>query len=311
MDWSAGLTANSEIGVLKKALPIAFVLDYIDLPVEKSPDGRLHTTCPFHADHDPSFDVYPWQGGERWGCFVCGIGGDVLDLIQQIWPELGFRQAKEAAGNLIANMNAKDWTGPRPYEGIPWNEDRAAQMLEMGRQNESGERLLDEWLQKKGLLMSAGWLMNLTGVVIFNQSILIPYYDTSRTLVALKHRNLYGGPPIAMAGSKLTGVFYGDGLLQPPMGCDTTWLTEGETDTWTALWLTNGHNAQILGLPTGAGTRPFGIERIHGEEIIIAFDGDTAGIKGRKTWGTALEGRKIHPWSVPDGEDLTSFYRVQ
>jgi DNA primase len=37
--------------------------------------------CPLHMDRSPSFTIY--EGGERFHCFGCGAGGDVLDYIQQ------------------------------------------------------------------------------------------------------------------------------------------------------------------------------------------------------------------------------------
>lgn len=37
--------------------------------------------CPFHADRSPSFTIF--DGGERYHCFGCGAGGDVLDYLQR------------------------------------------------------------------------------------------------------------------------------------------------------------------------------------------------------------------------------------
>lgn len=36
--------------------------------------------CPFHADRSPSFTIF--DGGQRFHCFGCGAGGDVLDYLQ-------------------------------------------------------------------------------------------------------------------------------------------------------------------------------------------------------------------------------------
>ncbi len=38
--------------------------------------------CPFHADRSPSFTIF--DGGERFHCFGCGAGGDVLDYLQRV-----------------------------------------------------------------------------------------------------------------------------------------------------------------------------------------------------------------------------------
>lgn len=41
--------------------------------------------CPFHAEETPSFTIFAGQDGvERFHCFGCGVGGDVLDFVRQI-----------------------------------------------------------------------------------------------------------------------------------------------------------------------------------------------------------------------------------
>jgi DNA primase len=47
-------------------------------------------SCPFHADRSPSFTIY--EGGERFHCFGCGAGGDVLDYLQRA-HDVGLREA--------------------------------------------------------------------------------------------------------------------------------------------------------------------------------------------------------------------------
>lgn len=38
--------------------------------------------CPFHDDHDPSLLLNPEDG--LWYCFVCGTGGDGIDLVMRV-----------------------------------------------------------------------------------------------------------------------------------------------------------------------------------------------------------------------------------
>ena len=42
--------------------------------------GEWKASCPFHADRSPSFTIF--AGGQRFHCFGCGEGGDVLDFLQ-------------------------------------------------------------------------------------------------------------------------------------------------------------------------------------------------------------------------------------
>lgn len=39
--------------------------------------------CPFHNDSHPSMQVYPGDGGYH--CFVCGVGGDVINFVQRLF----------------------------------------------------------------------------------------------------------------------------------------------------------------------------------------------------------------------------------
>lgn len=305
MDWSTGLAANNEVGAIKAALPIAYVLEYIGIAIY-SADGRLHATCPFHSDRDPSFDIYPWRGGERWGCFVCSPGGDVLDLIQKIWPELRFHEAKQVAGNLIVAMTAADWKAPTLTEKPPFDVARAQELLRQGRSDGDAPAKLTAWCQSKRFRFTGDWLRVRYDVTVLGNEILMPYLNYDGHLVGLKHRSISGGKPLAMAGSELSGVFYGEWIWGQEK---VSLLTEGESDTWTAAALFP--DRCVLGLPTGAGTRPFGFDMLSGV-VELAFDGDVAGKTGTKTWGDALKtaGYTVGVHPVPDGEDLTSWTSV-
>ena len=43
--------------------------------------NEFKACCPFHADKSPSFTIF--AGGQRFFCFGCGVGGDVLDFVQR------------------------------------------------------------------------------------------------------------------------------------------------------------------------------------------------------------------------------------
>ncbi|GAA5049721.1 hypothetical protein GCM10023208_08130 [Erythrobacter westpacificensis] len=51
--------------------------------------------CPLHHERTPSFTIY--SGGERFYCFGCGAGGDVLDFVQA-WHGVGLREAAALLG---------------------------------------------------------------------------------------------------------------------------------------------------------------------------------------------------------------------
>lgn len=81
-----------DIDAVKRAYPVAEVLARYG--VELRPSGRtLVGRCPLHADGGrPNLHVYPQTAS--WYCFRCGVGGDVIRLVQLV-EGIGFRQAVE------------------------------------------------------------------------------------------------------------------------------------------------------------------------------------------------------------------------
>jgi DNA primase len=68
-----------DVEVLKRRHPIAGVVE--ESGVQLRGRGRvLQAPCPFHEDHEPSFTVY--RDTQRFYCFGCGVGGDVVDYMR-------------------------------------------------------------------------------------------------------------------------------------------------------------------------------------------------------------------------------------
>ena len=63
--------------------------------VLKRKGNELVGLCPFHSEKSPSFTVF--NGGQRFHCFGCGTGGDVLDFVQALHG-VGLREAGELLG---------------------------------------------------------------------------------------------------------------------------------------------------------------------------------------------------------------------
>lgn len=69
--------AEEDIADLKTRVDLAEVAGrYVALQPR---GGDLWARCPFHADRTPSFKVDVRR--QRWRCFGCGAGGDVLDFL--------------------------------------------------------------------------------------------------------------------------------------------------------------------------------------------------------------------------------------
>ena len=75
------VTVNVDIPALKARHPLGDTVE--EAGVRLRGRGRVRQgVCPFHDEAEGSFTVY--ADSERFYCFGCGIGGDVLDFIQRM-----------------------------------------------------------------------------------------------------------------------------------------------------------------------------------------------------------------------------------
>ena len=74
------VAAPVDLAALKSRHPLGDTVEAAG--VELSGRGRVRQgVCPFHAEAEGSFTVY--GDTERYWCFGCGEGGDVLDFVQR------------------------------------------------------------------------------------------------------------------------------------------------------------------------------------------------------------------------------------
>ena len=75
------VTANVDIPALKARHPLGDVVEASGISLMGR--GKVRQgLCPFHDEVEGSFTVY--SDSERWYCFGCGLGGDVLDFIRRV-----------------------------------------------------------------------------------------------------------------------------------------------------------------------------------------------------------------------------------
>ncbi len=75
------MIAAVDIPALKRRYPLGDVVESSGIALR----GRSRVrqgVCPFHEENEGSFTVY--ADSQRWYCFGCGLGGDVLDFIQRL-----------------------------------------------------------------------------------------------------------------------------------------------------------------------------------------------------------------------------------
>ena len=69
-----------DLDTIKQENPLpAVVGTVVDL---KRAGSEWKACCPFHNEKSPSFTIF--KGGQRYYCFGCGAGGDVLDFVQRL-----------------------------------------------------------------------------------------------------------------------------------------------------------------------------------------------------------------------------------
>ncbi len=289
-----------------KTLPIAFVLDEAGHVVVSKDGGGYATICPFHDDSDPSLDIYG-EHLERWGCYPCGRGGDVLDLVKDLHDLDGFGATTAKANELLDALAESEWTGPTVGRTRTLDMDMVRQRINLGAVAQTNARdiFLDSKAGNLGLEpITSDWLFNTFGIGEEGTSIIIPYWNRNQELVTLKHRNPQT-KALSAPGSDFSEVLYAEWRDQDPSR--TVVLCEGETDVWAAthaLWNEEGY--VVLGLPTGAGAYPKQASRLANRNVILVFDGDEAGHNATQRWSKALGevGSIVQVVAIPDGYDV-------
>ena len=77
----AATQALVDLAALKESHPLGGVVEAAGVVLRGR--GRVRQgVCPFHAEAEGSFTVY--ADSQRWYCFGCGAGGDVLDFLRRI-----------------------------------------------------------------------------------------------------------------------------------------------------------------------------------------------------------------------------------
>ena len=318
------VTANVDIPALKARHPLGDTVEAAGVRLRGR--GRVRQgVCPFHDEAEGSFTVY--ADSERFYCFGCGLGGDVLDFIQQaeglslpeaiarldgspgLTPSAAIRPARTRrpasaalpprdpalltaaarfyAGRLRRSSEARDYLASR---GV--GPDAAAR-LGLGYSPGNGLRLALESLGFSEKRIRDSGLFMERGAERFADMVVVP--DGPGGLVRwLAGRAVY--PDRTPRFQALPGPkpVLGLGRLGPAPGWAV--VAEGLFD-WLALtgW----------GLPAVAALGTQGVERVASAlrgcpRVFLAFDGDDAGLEATERLLTLL-GRRAAAVTLPQG----------
>ena len=310
------VAANVDIPALKSRHPLGDTVEAAGVRLRGR--GRVRQgVCPFHDESEGSFTVY--ADSERFYCFGCGEGGDVLDFIQKSEglslpeaiarldgsPGLGPGAATRPAGTrrsksaalpprypALLTAAARFYAGRlrRHSEGQAYLASRgvgpvAAARLGLGYSPGGGLRqaLESRGFSEKRIRDSGLWSGARSGS---------PVWWSSPTPPAASSAGSWAGPRFqAPPGPK---PVLGLGRLGPA----PPWavVAEGLFD-WLALtgW----------GLPACAALGTQGVERVASAlrgcpRVFLAFDGDDAGLEATERLLTLL-GRRAAAVTLPQG----------
>lgn len=72
------------MNLAKQKPDLAAIIEEAGIELRSAGGERLKGLCPFHSEKTPSFFVF--RDRQRFHCFGCGVGGDVIDFVQQHRP---------------------------------------------------------------------------------------------------------------------------------------------------------------------------------------------------------------------------------
>lgn len=300
---------------IRKALPLEWAIGHL-FNVWGAGSDMLPCPLPGHQDDTPSFNLWAEDSEGfpmRFGCFGCGVNGDVVDAIR-LDRKVGFLEAcRIAVEELIPEMQKSDW---RPSERAVIIERTApATPGELGavldRMPITDGSDLATFMSRKGLgpvgaeypLVEWEWgtIQKPAPTVYF------PHRNAESQLTGIHYRSVRrDGARWAERGSRFPDLYGAWRNHEEP----SVLLCEGETDTVWAAWQLRGQPFDVFGLPSGATQKPpLSAKRLlFKRRIYLAFDGDMAGSVATSLWREALQevAHQVLVVPIPAGEDVLS-----
>lgn len=315
------LSWSRDKDTLKRQLPIAWAALQLGIQIEQHSDGSWRARCPWHADNSPSFHLWRGEDGhEKFGCYPCGVNGDVFDLIGRMrgWNNTRDFPLILDEANRFLDTITDDWAdrfvtqAEEPTNSsADWPEFVAsararARSPEVDGLLASRLGLIDPELDDAERAAADRhlrdvWCLGLDDI----GNLVMPHYtDRDYRLTAVKIRGWDGGKWAFGKGAKyeeLYGSFIGKWTKR-------VLLTEGETDAlWSSIAMqSSDHRLDVRALPSGVGTiKDRYIEQLkEWDEVFLALDADEAGVKGVRRLIALLGRDKVRVCILPLGKDL-------
>lgn len=292
------------------------IVDVISSYVAVSKKGRNHIClCPFHDDTNPSMVIS--EEKQIYNCFSCGAKGNVFTFVQN-FEKISFIEAvKKLAANIGLDLNISEQAfevnadlkeyyeinleAMQLYNYLINNDELALKYLE-GRQINNhlveyfklgfapSNNVLTELLKSKGFNLDKAVEMGLLGLRnndyydSYQNRLIYPIINIRDEVVGFSARTIVNSEPKYL-NSKDSAVFdktmtlYNINNAQNAIKqTKKVYLTEGPNDV--AAFFKADFNNSVCIMGTAFGLEHINLlKRLRVEEVIVAFDGDDAGVK--------------------------------
>ncbi len=289
-----------EIVEIKQQLSIIAVLQHYNIVINKN--GQC--LCPFHEDKTPSLKIYPETN--TYHCFGCGKNGDAIQFIEDK-ENITKHQAIIKAKGLIDVIGHTTITPVKPSQ--PKTTTVYGKAFKKMQQSLHRSKKAIAYLQDRNIYdtkLEIGYKPqgSTTEIKGMNNCVVFPLKDAEGTIVSFYGRSLAKGHYYLENRQGLYPKY-------PSTETKTLILTESVIDATTLLKHTDYEVLALYGVN--------GLTKEHTEsvsqlaelqEIILFFDGDTAGRNAAEKYAKQLHellpNVTISKVETPDDEDVNS-----
>ncbi|UPT77393.1 DNA primase [Sulfurovum sp. XGS-02] len=327
---------NASIESLKNSIDIVDVIgSYIEL---RKAGANYKANCPFHGEKTPSFVVSPSK--QIYHCFGCGVGGDSIKFVMELeklsYPEAIEKLASMHNFSLSYTKGSSDYSdAKRVLEAVgQWyvknlhhNETAMQYLLDRGISQNSIETFEIGYVPSGGEVMQflQRALLPLpkaaeAGILAQNENgsgyyarlverITFPIYSTSGSLVGFGGRTITNHPAkyINSPQTKLfnkSRLLYGYHLAKESIYKNKKIIVcEGYLDV--VMFHQAGFKEAVAGMGTALTTEHLPLLRKGDPNVILAYDGDKAGVAAALKAAQMLSVAGFDGGVVlfPDGQD--------
>lgn len=327
---------NASIESLKNSIDIIDVVgSFIEL---RKAGANYKANCPFHGEKTPSFVVSPSK--QIYHCFGCGVGGDSIKFLMELeklsYPEAIEKLASMHNFSLTYTKGSSDYSdakrvleavGQWYVKNLSQNQTAMSYLLNRGVSQSSIEKF------EIGYVPSGGEVMNFltsallplpkaaeAGIIAQSENgqgfyarlverITFPIYSASASVVGFGGRTITNHPAkyINSPQTKLfnkSRLLYGYHLAKESIYKNKKLIVcEGYLDV--VMFHQAGFTEAVAGMGTALTTEHLPMLRKGDPKIILAYDGDKAGVAAALKAADMLSKAGFDGGVVlfPDGQD--------